>query len=649
MKFSIMMLSGLAMAAPLFNPSTSGTTRFLNSTNNLSHTSTDSSSSLVSVAGIVSNLFNWKKKPTDSYPPEVVLPNNDKILGILDDKFTEAFKGIPFADPPIGDLRFRHPVPYSGSLNKFKANEYGPSCVASHFLGLTDPTKKFLEMVPPKLRPALLENLNIKQMDEDCLTINVLRPKGTKPSDNLPVIVWIYGGAYQFGAASMYPGNKYIRDSIDMDQKVIFVSFNYRMGPFGFLGGEAVNEEGSTNAGLYDQRLALEWVSHNIASFGGNPDHVVAMGESAGAISIAHHLVSNNGDLKINEDSDKKLFHAAIFQSGGAWSFDSVTSSRATDAFYIFAHNAKCIEKPSMDTMVSIQETNSEKEILECLRNKGIKELMMAQNFDSDIDTNEITTPVQGFTQGLTPWKAVFGFSPRYDGKLIHGNPMELMAQGKFPKDIPIITGNQEDEGTILASLFEFHGTPDVNNLMHKMFEHATSEQFKKIVEMYKEDHKQNSEPKSKIGELLSSHKRFATIVNDVMFQAPRRLHLQNTADVSDGGAPRYVYQSTFLRNKMPVFGTMHSSELLWQFYLDFNPAPSYRRYFISFANHFDPNMANTGKYEEKNKLEAWPLYTNKGKETLNIGMRKNEESRDVFARDANIQYFVEHPEAIQI
>ena len=120
-------------------------------------------------------------------------------------------------------------------------------------------------------------------LGEDCLTINVVRPAGIPSSKKLPVAVWIYGGGFLFGGSSWPLTNlsTFVNASQQAGTPIIAVSFNYRLGIFGFLAGSELAAEGNVNLGLHDQRLALRWINENIASFGGDPKKVTIFGESA--------------------------------------------------------------------------------------------------------------------------------------------------------------------------------------------------------------------------------------------------------------------------------------------------------------------------------------------------------------------------------
>lgn len=147
----------------------------------------------------------------------------------------------------------------------------------------------------------------------DCLTLDVLRPAGATPDDKLPVLVWIYGGGFTAGGSAdpRYNTSYLVNASVVIGKPIIAVSINYRVAGWGFLSSKEVSEAGASNIGLFDQRLALRWIQENIASFGGDPDAVTIMGESAGAFSVGYHLVGFDG----RHDG---LFRGAIMQSGNA-------------------------------------------------------------------------------------------------------------------------------------------------------------------------------------------------------------------------------------------------------------------------------------------------------------------------------------------
>jgi para-nitrobenzyl esterase len=182
------------------------------------------------------------------------------------------FAGVPFGTAPVGSGRFRAaqpPTPWTGVRS---AEAFGPSPVQAT-------SGPFTGLVP---------GMAVSDVDEDCLTLNVWRP-AHRPDEPLPVLVWIYGGAFVIGGNSLptYEGAR-----LCAEQNIIVVSVNYRVGALGFLDLRSVRggDTADTNCGLHDQLLALQWVQRHIRDFGGDPSRVAVFGESAGAGSIMHLL-----------------------------------------------------------------------------------------------------------------------------------------------------------------------------------------------------------------------------------------------------------------------------------------------------------------------------------------------------------------------
>jgi para-nitrobenzyl esterase len=191
--------------------------------------------------------------------------------GTSADAKVRAFKGIPFAAPPVGSLRWRPPEPVHPWGGVRKTSEFGARCMQGRI---------YEDMVFRDSGPS-----------EDCLYLNVWTP-ATSADARLPVMVWIYGGGFQAGSAS-----EPRQDGENLAKKgVIVVSFNYRLGIFGFFSHPELTRESphraSGNYGLLDQVAALEWVHKNIAAFGGDPDNVTTFGESAGSISVSAQMAS---------------------------------------------------------------------------------------------------------------------------------------------------------------------------------------------------------------------------------------------------------------------------------------------------------------------------------------------------------------------
>lgn len=204
-----------------------------------------------------------------------------------------AFKGIPFAAPPVGDLRWKPAQPAASWTGVRGGDKFGSACMQPHQR----------ERVPNNRAVDLPDS---PPMSEDCLYLNVWTPAASS-KEKLPVMVWIYGGAYTEGAGS----TPYNHGDTFAESGVVYVSFNYRLGSLGFLAHPELTKESphgaSGNYALTDTLAALQWVQRNIAAFGGDPGKVTIFGESAGA-AIASALVGS--------PRAAGLFHRAIIESG---------------------------------------------------------------------------------------------------------------------------------------------------------------------------------------------------------------------------------------------------------------------------------------------------------------------------------------------
>jgi para-nitrobenzyl esterase len=233
---------------------------------------------LAAAVAFASSLLAQEPKPvrTDAGPVQGTLENGVTV-----------YKGIPFAAPPLGDLRWRAPQPATPWKDVLHADKFAPAC-----------------MQVPIVMPAL--GLDALTVNEDCLYLNVWTPAKT-PKDKLAVMVWIYGGGFTIGGTSIHQ-----YDGANLAKKgVVLVSVAYRLGQFGFLASpELSKEQGghSGNYGLLDQIAGLEWVKKNITAFGGDPHRVTIFGESAGGIAVSMLSASPLA---------KGLFTGAISESGG--------------------------------------------------------------------------------------------------------------------------------------------------------------------------------------------------------------------------------------------------------------------------------------------------------------------------------------------
>ncbi|KAK0105487.1 hypothetical protein ONS95_004151 [Cadophora gregata] len=299
----------------------------------------------------------------------------------------DLFLGIPFAEPPVGDLRFANPVALE---NRTWEGSVPATNYAFHCIGYGSDQIGY-------------------QQSEDCLYLNVVRPSGCE-NQSLPVALWIHGGGFAYGGA---PDRRYnlsfiVQNSVEIGKPIIAASIAYRLGPFGFLNGDAVSDAGAINVGLKDQRLALHWINENIAAFGGDAEKVTIWGESAGAASVGLHLTAFNG-------RDDKLFRAAIMESGGPIFFGVQQSSSDYQPMY--------------DSVVEQSGCGNSSNSLTCLREVPFTVL------NSVLNTTEFNMP---------------GWWPALDGNFVARYGSEQLADGSFVH-VPIIAGANSDEGTAFS------------------------------------------------------------------------------------------------------------------------------------------------------------------------------------------------------
>ena len=225
----------------------------------------------------------------------IIFIEETKLLGIShDNNEVEMFLGLPFADPPVDDLRWEKPIAWIPDTKKeIVANKFKPACVQNQ--RIVNRYKRLI--IDLGGNP---DTFDVPIFSEDCLYLNLWRPKGTK--NNLPVIVYIHGGSNKAGWS--YEPN-YLGHNI-ANKGFILISIPYRLGVFGFFSHPDIE---NPNLALFDQILALKWIQEYVTYFGGDPSNVTLIGESAGAGGIGHLIAS---------PLSKDLFHKAVHQSGGS-------------------------------------------------------------------------------------------------------------------------------------------------------------------------------------------------------------------------------------------------------------------------------------------------------------------------------------------
>jgi para-nitrobenzyl esterase len=363
--------------------------------------------------------------PTSSPDDLTIQVDGGLISGTLvgSDGQIRAYKGIPYAAPPVGDWRWKPPQPVTGWNGVREAHQFSPVCPQ------------------PIMAPSILESsVGNQEKSEDCLYLNVWT--GAASSDERrPVMVWIHGGGLFTGS-----GSRSMEDGAALARKgAVLVTINYRLGPLGYLAHPELTAESehnsSGNYGLLDQIAALQWVQQNIASFGGDPNRVTIFGVSRGASSV-YYLVAT--------PLAKGLFHQAIGQSGN-----------------VFQPMAHLKEAPlgvgpaeAIGTRFAADlEADEESSALEVMRGKTAQEI---------IDT---------FYSSLFRSGRPIPLLANVDGWVLSDQVYEIFARGE-QNDVPIIVGSNANDGTVLLRPGQTFSQQVYQDRAREKYEHLSDEFF---------------------------------------------------------------------------------------------------------------------------------------------------------------------------
>ncbi|KAF7350022.1 COesterase domain-containing protein [Mycena venus] len=374
-------------------------------------------------------------------PTPTIILDNGAFTGVATTPDTQSFLGIPSAQPPCAlFFSFHSHI----RLINYRRVAMGPACPQQ-------------TAVVPILTG---------------LTLNIIKPANATADSKLPVVLWLFAGGFEFGTPARYNGVPIVQRSIAMDQPIIYVSINYRVSAFGFLGGKQVRKAGVGNLGLHDQREALRWVQN--------------WGESAGAISVSLQMLANGGDTE-------GLFRAGYMQSGSPVPVGPFENGQK---YY--------------DDLVAQTGCSGAADTLACLRTVPYGKLKAAQD----------ASPFFLSYQSL-----VLAWLPREDGIFLTDQPQRLVQQGKVA-NVPFIVGNCDDEGT-LFSLSTLNITVWAPS--------AGQDTVAALATAYPSELAQGSPFGTGILQALTPQfKRLAAFQGDAVFHAPRRFFQQARSGKQD-------------------------------------------------------------------------------------------------------------------
>lgn len=486
----------------------------------------------------------------------------------------ERYFGVPFAEPPTGNRRWQTPQPLQVTTDTRIAYFESPACIQTGGLAY------------------------LPAQSEDCLYLNIWKPEGEGP---FPVMFWIHGGALTTGSSTE---PQYDPSTLVIDQQVVVVSTNYRLGQYGFVALSSASEQIIGNQGFYDQLAALQWVNRNISAFAGDSNNVTIFGESAGAISSCYLLASPLTD---------GLIHKAILQSGACTTIPPLSIMQAQQRGDEFLRDIGCADQTDPLACARALDVDT--------INNAVEGSPLAL-FQGDLDN-------LGFTAIATIGDA-----------LIPSPTEELLTNSDKANNVSLLIGTNRDEGSLFTSLINFQNIADTSDYLDFLAEFFPGTDVSGLAAQYP------AENFSSIGSAVSQ------IFTDLSFVCPAR----QLADIwADSNRSTFVYQFTqevtasielldlFLGSASPELGTFHASEIPYIFGIDSilgvvtsdeqnTTRAAMMQYWANFAHTGNPNTEN---------LADWPSYSSTQREhlILNQDFLPGAQLRQMFC-----DYFADNP-----
>ncbi|KAI9881282.1 MAG: hypothetical protein M1830_005568 [Pleopsidium flavum] len=477
------------------------------------------------------------------------------------------FKGIRYAAPPTGSMRWQPPhAPTSNRNQTLMADAFPPRCPQSGFV------------------PQYTSSFNFTG-DEDCLFLSVYAPSN---ASNLPVLVWIHGGGYGLGQ-----GTQDLTQIINTNKNgFIGVAIQYRLGAFGFMSSDEIHRYGTPNAGILDQTFALQWVQSYIDLFGGDPTRVTISGESAGAGSVMLQTMAFGGYL------GDSLFSNAIAASPYLPMQYGYADFVPSQSYYAFAQAAGCFDDRAFG--------NASTTIFQCLVGKDTMILQNASSFVSASGTY-----------------GTWGFLPVTDGAFIQQLPSQQLLRKQI-NGVRILSGNNANEGPLFTPQ-NIATEDDFVTFLRRTFPLFTESDISKVLLYYPST---NASVDMSTPDFATSGVSGATALNESTFGTGQQQRADNVYSETTFTCPAYWLAEAFSDNgheaykyQHSVIGAQHGADVAGYF----GPAtpnfgPDYEKAFMTIWGNFiianNPSLPLTiangasSNSTTPNPATTWPLFT---------------------------------------